>query len=41
MNERSKRLARLGNAVVPQIAEWLGQLILAFEQGRTRRPSEG
>jgi site-specific DNA-cytosine methylase len=33
MSERTKRLSRLGNAVVPQIAEWLGQRILEFDRG--------
>ena len=30
MSNRTKRLGRLGNAVVPQIAEWLGHGIQAF-----------
>jgi hypothetical protein len=35
MSERSKRLGRLGNAVVPQIAQWLGERILVFDQERS------
>jgi len=31
MTNRTKRLGRLGNAVVPQIAEWLGLRILDFD----------
>jgi site-specific DNA-cytosine methylase len=27
------RLAALGNALVPQIAEWIGRRILKFEEG--------
>lgn len=34
MSNRTKRLGRLGNAVVPQIAEWLGERIVRFESGR-------
>ena len=34
MSNRTKRLGRLGNAVVPQIAEWMGRRILEFEEGR-------
>ena len=32
MSNRTKRLGRLGNAVVPQIAEWLGNRILEFDK---------
>ena len=32
MQHRTKRLGRLGNAVVPQIAEWIGTRILEFER---------
>lgn len=32
MNNRTKRLGRLGNAVVPEIAEWIGTKILEFER---------
>lgn len=32
MKDRTKRLGRLGNAVVPQIAEWIGSRILEFEK---------
>jgi site-specific DNA-cytosine methylase len=31
MSDRTKRLSRLGNAVVPQIAEWIGRRIIAAE----------
>jgi DNA (cytosine-5)-methyltransferase 1 len=31
MSNRTKRLGRLGNAVVPDCAEWIGQKILEFE----------
>jgi hypothetical protein len=30
------RLAALGNALVPQIAEWIGRRILDFEQAAGR-----
>ncbi len=30
MSDRTKRLSRLGNAVVPQVAEWIGRRILDF-----------
>lgn len=33
MSNRGKRLSRLGNAVVPQIAEWIGRKILEFDSG--------
>lgn len=33
MSNRTKRLGRLGNAVVPQIAEWIGLKILESENG--------
>lgn len=33
MQHRTKRLGRLGNAVVPEIAEWLGNRIRQFEEG--------
>lgn len=32
MSNRTKRLGRLGNAVVPQISEWIGHRIIEFEQ---------
>jgi DNA (cytosine-5)-methyltransferase 1 len=32
MSSRTKRLSRLGNAVVPQIAEWIGRRILETEK---------
>jgi len=32
MSDRTKRLGRLGNAVVPQCAQWLGERILAIHQ---------
>ncbi len=32
MSNRTKRLGRLGNAVVPQIAEWIGGRILEFDK---------
>jgi DNA (cytosine-5)-methyltransferase 1 len=31
---RVDRVAALGNALVPQIAEWIGRRIIAYEQGR-------
>jgi DNA (cytosine-5)-methyltransferase 1 len=31
MSNRTKRLGRLGNAVVPDCAEWIGRQILTFE----------
>jgi len=34
MRHRTKRLGRLGNAVVPQAAQWIGEKILALEGGR-------
>jgi site-specific DNA-cytosine methylase len=33
MSNRTKRLGRLGNAVVPACAEWIAQKILEFEKG--------
>jgi site-specific DNA-cytosine methylase len=39
MSNRTKRLSRLGNAVVPEIAEWIGQrisLCLSAEQSEER-----
>lgn len=30
MSERTKRLSRLGNAVVPQVAQWIGERIMEF-----------
>ena len=35
MSSRTKRLGRLGNAVVPQIAEWIGGRILEFDKELT------
>ena len=32
MNHRTKRLGRLGNAVVPQVAEWIGRQIREFDR---------
>jgi hypothetical protein len=32
------RLAALGNALVPQIAEWIGRRILDFEREARREP---
>jgi site-specific DNA-cytosine methylase len=32
MTARTKRLGRLGNAVVPQVAQWIGERILAAEK---------
>jgi hypothetical protein len=32
MSNRTKRLGRLGNAVVPDIAEWFGRRIVAFDE---------
>ena len=32
MSDRTKRLGRLGNAVVPQVAEWIGRRIAAFDE---------
>jgi site-specific DNA-cytosine methylase len=34
MSHRTKRLGRLGNAVVPDCAEWIGLRILEFERCR-------
>lgn len=31
MTNRTKRLSRLGNAVVPDCAQWIGERILAFD----------
>jgi len=31
MSNRTKRLGRLGNSVVPEIAEWTGRRILEFD----------
>lgn len=31
MSNRTKRLSRLGNAVVPQIAEYIGRILLEFD----------
>jgi site-specific DNA-cytosine methylase len=31
MSNRTKRLGRLGNAVVPDCAQWIGEKILEFE----------
>ena len=30
MKDHTKRLSRLGNAVVPQCAEWIGRRIIAL-----------
>lgn len=30
MSNRTKRLSRLGNAVVPQCSEWIGRRLLEF-----------
>lgn len=38
MTHRTKRLGRLGNAVVPEIAEWIGRRILEFEEQRLNEP---
>ena len=35
MTDRTKRLSRLGNSVVPQIAEWLGLQLLECERSRS------
>lgn len=35
MSNRTKRLSRLGNAVVPQIAEYIGRRILEFDRWST------
>ena len=35
MSNRTKRLGRLGNSVVPQIAEWIGGRILEFDKELT------
>jgi site-specific DNA-cytosine methylase len=35
MSNRTKRLSRLGNAVVPQVAEHIGRVLLAYAE----RPS--
>jgi site-specific DNA-cytosine methylase len=36
LSNRIKRLKALGNAVVPQCAEWIGHRILAFEESAKR-----
>jgi DNA (cytosine-5)-methyltransferase 1 len=36
MSNRTKRLGRLGNAVVPQIAEWIGHRIIEFDLWQTK-----
>lgn len=33
MSDRTKRLKALGNAVVPQCAEWIGRRIMEMERG--------
>ena len=39
MSDRTKRLSRLGNAVVPQVAEWIGRQLLAHERKNCRASS--
>jgi DNA (cytosine-5)-methyltransferase 1 len=42
--DRVERLAALGNSLVPQIAEWIGRRILAYEAGSlsgARKPTGG
>jgi hypothetical protein len=34
MKDRTKRLSKIGNAVVPQISEWIGRRILKLETER-------
>ena len=38
MSDRTKRLSRLGNAVVPQIAEWIGRRIILSATERPETP---
>ena len=37
MSDRTKRLGRLGNSVVPQVAEWVAERINRFESGEMVR----
>lgn len=32
MSNRTKRLSRLGNAVVPQCSQWIGERLLEFAE---------
>jgi hypothetical protein len=34
------RLRALGNALVPQIAQWLGERIVAYEQAQAAQAAE-
>jgi site-specific DNA-cytosine methylase len=35
MSNRTKRLSRLGNAVVPDCAQWIAERLLEFDQIRS------